>query len=60
MATQASLSHLGPGARENTQPPNILDSVHPPNVPGSLTRVLMTQAESQVAARGLSEGAHGG
>lgn len=33
MVMQASLSHPDPAARKNTQPPNILDSFHPPNVP---------------------------
>lgn len=37
MVMQASLSHPDPGARKNTQPPNILDSLPPPNVPSLLT-----------------------
>lgn len=40
MVMHASLSHLEPGARKNTQPPNILDSFHPPNVPSMLPCLL--------------------
>lgn len=43
MVTCASLSHPEPGARKNTQPPNILDSFHPPTVP-SMLPCLLTEA----------------
>ena len=43
MVTCASLSHPEPGARKNTQPPNILDSFHPPTVP-SMVPCLVTEA----------------
>lgn len=43
MVMQASLSHPDPAARKNTQPPNILDSFHPPNVPKHVN-LLLTKA----------------
>lgn len=43
MVMPATLSHPDPGAKKNTQPPDILDSFHLPHVPGMLT-CLLTKA----------------